>query len=116
MSTEFKCAYCGTLQSLSLYIQRTMATRAVPEHCCKCGASHSFPSGDVINPPMVGVTPGCRVSPWMLPKYRPVHEGVYECRFGDLVLMLRWDGRVFVDANGASVALRTLSTWRGAWA
>lgn len=121
--SSYNCARCGAANSPSAYLLQKSQLKPTPDHCIRCGASHSLHAGsvEVISPvmrPLPDDPLPWRASPWMLPRYRPALVGLYECRFRELeprILVLQWTGKCFA-IDGREVNCRTLMGWRGEWA
>ena len=118
------CARCKSNLPITYYAMSRKG-KSTPLRCTQCGAVHSHLDGEltVISPRMMPISSdSARVSPWMLPRSRPLEVGVYHVRFRDVTnveyLTLWWNGRNFQvsDMDNRPVSTRTLLTWRGEWA
>lgn len=109
-----KCVRCSKPIRITYYAMSRKGN--TPIRCGACGAVHSYPSMDVISPPMMPIDHGKRLSPWMDRRVRPVMPGLYEWVFSTVSspLVLYWTTR-HVTHNGQRVNLSKLVKWRGTW-
>lgn len=87
-----------------------------PVRCTHCGRAHV--RGEAINPEMLPMGTGRRLSPWFPHIYRPHLPGYYECRFRSTEprpVRLYWDGSRFLY-DGQPVRMRDFMGYRGNWA
>lgn len=114
----YTCTACARVIEFSAYVK---SRRNLPtaDRCPRCGCVHAVLNLSVerISPPMLPIGMTTRLSPWQLPRYRPIVAGDYELMFrhtGERVITLRWCGDHF-EHDGRKVSMSQLLKWRGSW-
>lgn len=114
----FECRHCMTVTTEHVRLDKREARR-----CSNCGEMYWVGEGNPATPmypalrmrPIDTVSDFGVVSPWMLPRFRPVLPGWYDCRFTHLEperVRLWWNGYRFT-VNGRCVDMRGFLSFRG---